>query len=163
MENYRDRYEHWTAGIRSSRSRIAALRLMNKVLTGLFYAAYPVLLSAMAAGRDPRLLRTVAVPAAAFAALTLIRRKINAQRPYEADQIIPLIPRDKPGESMPSRHVFSAAVIAMAWLFYWRPAGIFLLAMCLLSAGIRVLGGIHYPRDVVAGFLAGILAGLLLM
>jgi membrane-associated phospholipid phosphatase len=161
--SYKEQYERWTVGIRASTQRTAVLRIANQVLTGLFYAVYPVLLAWMAGSEDSRLLRTITIPAVSFLILTLIRRRINAPRPCEASKIIPLIRRDKPGESMPSRHVFSAAIIAMAWLSKCPPAGIALLTLTVLSAVIRVLGGVHYPRDVAVGFAVGILTGLLLL
>jgi membrane-associated phospholipid phosphatase len=48
----------------------------------------------------------------------------------------------------------------MSWLylFPWEPAGVILLAAGLLLAAIRVLAGVHYLSDVVAGALIGILA-----
>ena len=61
---------------------------------------------------------------------------------------------------MPSRHVFSTAVIAMAWIPVSLPAGILLLLVAVLESVIRVLGGVHYPSDVAAGYLIGVLAGL---
>lgn len=63
---------------------------------------------------------------------------------------------------MPSRHVFSEAVISMAWLYVFPPLGMVLLAVSLLGAAIRVIGGVHYPTDVAAGYAVGVLAGLFL-
>ena len=38
----------------------------------------------------------------------------------------------------------------------------FLLALCVIEGIIRVLGGVHYPGDVVCGMAAGILWGIFL-
>lgn len=108
------------------------------------------------------LLRAVLVPGAAFLVLSAVRKRIDRPRPYEAWGIVPLIPREKKGESMPSRHVFSSAVIAMAWLRACPPAGAVLLLAAVFEAFVRVVGGVHYPSDVAAGYIAGVLAGLLL-
>ena len=52
---------------------------------------------------------------------------------------------------MPSRHSFSAAGIAVTAGFVWPPLGIVagLLAVCI--AVTRILSGVHYPSDVLAG------------
>ena len=128
------------------------------------YAAYPALLVLIWISGDLRRLAwNLLIPAISFVLLTVIRARINRPRPYEAWPIDPLIHKDTKGNSMPSRHVFSSAVIAMAWLAFWPPAGIFFLAVTAAAAVIRVLGGVHYPSDVAAGFAAGVAAGILLM
>ena len=103
------------------------------------------------------------LPGAGFILLTLVRAKINRPRPYETWDIRPLIHKDTKGNSMPSRHVFSSAVIAMAWLPVYPPAGVLFLILTAAAALIRVLGGVHYPSDVTVGFLTGILAGIPLL
>ena len=40
--------------------------------------------------------------------------------------------------------------------------GIFFLIWSCVLALVRVLGGVHYPSDVLAGLLIGILAGVLI-
>jgi membrane-associated phospholipid phosphatase len=71
----------------------------------------------------------------------------------------PAIPKDKKGSSFPSRHVYSAFAIAFA--FAWNgsvleiPAVVGLAAVLallgVLLAVIRVLSGIHFLSDVLAG------------
>jgi len=102
------------------------------------------------------------LPAIGFCLLSIIRKRINQPRPYEKWAIQPLLDKDTSGKSMPSRHVFSAALISMCLLyFFWLPG----LLCLLLSAGlaaVRVIGGVHYPKDVLVGYLCGICWGALL-
>ena len=109
--------------------------------------------------KDPRLLRLVLVPAISFVSLSVVRRGLNRPRPYEALDIVPLIPREKKGESFPSRHVFSVFVIAMTWGWVCPPVGWLLGAVGVLLAVTRVVAGIHFPRDVLAGALLGVACG----
>jgi len=102
------------------------------------------------------------LPAIGFCLLSIIRKRINQPRPYEKWAIQPLLDKDTSGKSMPSRHVFSAALISMCLLyFFWLPG----LLCLLLSAGlaaVRVIGGVHYLKDVLVGYLCGIFWGSIL-
>ena len=69
--------------------------------------------------------------------------------------------KDTKGHSFPSRHVFSVFVIAFTVGVHIHWAGIALGAVGLLISLIRVLAGIHFPRDVLAGMLSGIACGLI--
>ena len=165
QNDYRQFYQQITGRIRESDAACFLLRATGKAATGVMYLAYPLLLVllAMRPGSGRQLLLTLLVPAVSFVLLTVVRARINRPRPYETWEITPLIHKDTRGNSMPSRHVFSSAVIAMAWLAFCRPAGVLLLLVGALAAGIRVLGGVHYPSDVAAGYAVGVLAGVLLL
>ena len=154
-------YRHISAPFRTE-ARARALRLVNETLTVLGYVAYPVLLIALAlTGRYDLLVRAVSVPGVAFAAVTLFRKAVNVPRPYEALDIDPLIEKDAAGRSFPSRHAFSLFMIAVTWLVAQPAVGAALVACAIVLAAVRVIGGVHYPRDVVAGALAAAAAGLI--
>lgn len=139
---------------------VSALRVANRGLTVLFYAAYGALL-VLAGFQHPLWLVPLAgVPAAAFVLVSLIRRRLNAPRPYENGGPSPLIPREGDGCSFPSRHAFSAFAIAGCWCALSVPVALALMACAAALGWCRVLGGVHFPRDVVAGALAGLATGL---
>ena len=157
-------YEQLTGRIRESGAACSALRAAGRAATGVMYAAYPLLLFLLyRRGAGRALLSAILVPGLSFVLLTLVRARIDRPRPYETWPIRPLIHKDTRGKSMPSRHVFSSAVIAMAWFLVSAPAGAALLAVTVAAAWIRVAGGVHYPSDVAAGYLAGVAAGLILL
>ena len=85
--------------------------------------------------------------------LTVVRAWINRKRPYEIFELPSVIPKDTKGHSWPSRHVFSAAVIAFTFWFVCPAVGIVFLLMTVAIAWIRVVSGVHFISDVVAGFL----------
>ena len=136
-----------------------AIRAVNRLLTLSVYIAYPALLLFLLLTRDPRLLRAVITPGVAFVALTLLRKWCNAPRPYEVLDIIPLIPKDTRGNSFPSRHVFSAAMIAVTYWYVLPAFAPAMLAVTGLLAVIRVAGGVHFIRDVAAGAAFAAAAG----
>ena len=99
------------------------------------------------------------VPATGFIVLSVIRKRMNWPRPYELGTFPPLLNREGKGSSMPSRHVFSAAIIStVAWGVH-PLLSVLGLSLALLLAGVRVLAGVHFVRDVVVGFLSAILWG----
>ena len=155
----KEQYEAVSRPFRGRPGAVKALKALNRVLTLSCYFLYPALLLWALVTKDPRLLRLVVVPAVSFAALSLFRKALDRPRPYEALDIVPLIPREKKGESFPSRHVFSVFVIAMTWGWVCPPVGWLLGAVGVLLAVTRVVAGIHFPRDVLAGALLGVACG----
>lgn len=153
-------YQRWTAPFRSHPAAAVALRCLNKALTLLSYVGYPLLLG-LVFFRWPGglFLRAILVPGISFIAVSIFRALLSAQRPYEVLDIDPLIRKDTRGKSFPSRHVFSVFVIAATWLYFYPAAGIVLLITGCLLAVVRVLGGVHFLRDVLAGAFLGLLSG----
>ena len=95
-----------------------------------------------------------------FAFVSLLRRWIDSKRPYEIyDFTLYRAPREKIGQSMPSRHVFSAFAIGILCLFVHLPLGICVSILGVFIAFFRVLLGIHFIRDVIVGALIGTFSG----
>ena len=105
-------------------------------------------------------LLNVAVSGIPFVILTLVRAFINAPRPYELiDFYKDDPPKGKKGKSFPSRHVFSIFLIATLSLTHLPVLASVLLVFGAALAASRVLLGIHFLRDVIAGALSGIASG----
>ena len=160
-QHYEQRYEQWAAPLRGRPGVVRALNIVNHGIVVVFYAAYALLLG-WACVSDPwKLAPLVGVTAVGFAAVSFFRRRFNAPRPYECCAIAPLIARDGAGKSFPSRHAFSAFAIAASWFAASAPVAVVLLVAAVVLAVCRVLGGVHFPRDVVAGAFIGSATGAL--
>ena len=94
-----------------------------------------------------------------FLAVSVMRKIINAPRPYELLEFYEKKPKDKKGSSFPSRHVFSVFVIATVIVPTNIALGIGLFVLGAALASIRVVLGVHFIRDVVAGALIGVVSG----
>lgn len=127
------------------------LRRTDRVLTGIGYVAYPALLIYVAIVRPSLLPVCIIVPAASFLIITGLRALINAERPYESTDAPNLLDKQTKGKSFPSRHVASLFIIASSWLLVCEPVGMALCIVGCAMAAIRVKGGAHHTRDVVAG------------
>ena len=137
------------------------LLFANRGITWIFYLAFSLLLLSLIAAHDRDLPRTVLTCGISFLAVSLFRRFYNAPRPYEKDGVTPLIEKKTAGRSFPSRHVFSAFVIAVSVLFFRPFYGIALLCLGVLLAYLRTALKVHYVKDVVAGALCGIASGII--
>lgn len=133
----------------------------DMILTRTVYLIYPVLLVYLAIKREPAILQALLVPGISFILVSVFRYYLNAPRPYEVLGKDPIIPRKGKGKSFPSRHTFSTFVIAVTVFYFWPVAGILTGIAGALLASVRVLGGVHYVRDVIAGALIGIGCGLI--
>jgi membrane-associated phospholipid phosphatase len=158
----KETYEKMTQPFRDHPDMAKSLHRANRILEGIVSVSYLLLLAWLLWRRDARLFQTIAVPLDGFIAVSVLRRLVNRPRPYEKFKMSPVIPKDTKGKSFPSRHVFSAAIIALSFFFVpevWG-VGVLLLVCAALLALLRVLSGVHYPGDVIAGFVAaGLCAG----
>lgn len=160
-QHYEQRYEQWAAPLRGRPGVVRALNIVNRGIVIVFYVVY-ALLFGWACVSDPwRLVPLVGVTAVGFVAVSFFRRRFNAPRPYECCAIAPLIACDGAGKSFPSRHTFSAFAIAASWFAASVPVAVVLLVAAGVLAVCRVLGGVHFPRDVVAGAFIGSATGAL--
>lgn len=127
------------------------LQMADKILARIGDIAYPALLIYLGMLRSQLLLPCILVPAASFLIITGLRAIINASRPYETSDTPNLLDKKTQGKSFPSRHVASMFIIASSWLLVSEPVGCILGILGCAMAIIRVKGGAHHTKDVVAG------------
>lgn len=151
-------YERISAPFRTPLRRKALIHA-NRGITAAVYIIYLAACLQLLMQRDARLFGVVLIPAIPFVLLSIWRSHFNAPRPYEVWNILPLIPKDTQGKSFPSRHVFSAFVIAVVLTPVCLPAALTVLGCGLILMPLRVIGGVHFSRDVLAGALTGLLSG----
>lgn len=163
MKNYQEWYDKRKSSLLQHPQLLQLMRIFNHMMTVLMPLAYLTLLGTafMNKGLGQELAAYIMVPAFGFVLLTLVRKWINQPRPYETWGIVPLLDKDSSGNSMPSRHVFSATIISMACVHANLSVGLILLVLSALLGLVRVLGGVHYPKDVLVGYACGLLWGIL--
>ena len=163
MKNYQEWYNHIAGKIENKPFLLRLLRTFNRFMTVVMPIVYLTLLvtTYFQEGFGKQVLIYVFISATGFVILSLLRKKINAPRPYEEWDIKPLLDRDSPGQSMPSRHVFSATIISMACLHASLSVGVILLVLSAFLGLARVSGGVHYLKDVVVGYIFGLVWGVI--
>ena len=158
MKNYQEWYDHIAGKIKNNPFLLSLLKSFNRFMTVVMPIVYLILLviTYLQEGLGKQVWIYLFIPASGFVILSFLRKKINSPRPYEEWDIKPLLDRDSPGQSMPSRHVFSATIISMACLHASLSVGVILLVLSALLGLVRVLGGVHYPKDVVVGYICAL-------
>ncbi len=160
----KDTYVRMITYFKERETWMRILDMLNKALTILVFVTYPVLLVYLLVQSDANIWRAIVVPFFAFVILSVVRRIINRKRPYEKFETPSLIHKNTCGKSFPSRHVFSCFLIAMTVfiLSSWTEYGCILILCGVILALIRVLTGVHYISDVIAGAAAGIIGFVLI-
>ncbi len=134
---------------------------LSKLSEATVYVSYPLFILLLIINKNLYCIQSIAVCGVGFVLLTLFRKYVNAERPYEKFAFLPLIKKETAGCSFPSRHVFSAAIIGMSLLPAYSVWGVTVLVLGALMAALRVIFGLHFIKDTVWGFVVGVVFGLL--
>lgn len=98
----------------------------------------------------------------ALAVGMVLHRVINQPRPFVAEpDSVRLLIDHAATPSMPSNHALFTFAIAGTLLWWTRWAGAIALVAAILIGIARVYVGVHWPADVLAGALIGLMAGAL--
>ncbi len=90
----------------------------------------------------------------AWVVATLLKYVFQTDRPFVAlHNITPLF--NATGYSFPSGHATTFAALGCAIFILDRKWGIGFIAAAIVIALARVVVGVHYPQDILAGFIIG--------
>ncbi len=155
------RYIEFMESIRRTRFGVRLLNVVDRGIVIVTAAAYGLFLLSLFFSKSDRLVVSILVPAISFLILTLIRSRINAPRPYEVFGFDPVIKKNTVGQSFPSRHVFSIFCIATVMGMVDKSLAMPMILLGVLLAILRVLGGVHFVKDVVVGAVSGVLFAMI--
>ncbi len=102
----------------------------------------------------------VIVPFTVLAVNTILRRLLNRPRPFVRENIESLVPHEANG-SLPSNHAASAMIIAFSWLCVEPAVAVPLMILAFFTGISRVMTGLHYPMDIVCGWIIALIGGII--
>lgn len=135
------------------------LKLCYNFLPLIMFVSYGILIVFMFFSDIKIFARITLSPLTVFAIVTFFRKIFNRPRPYEKFATTSVFGKNKKGESMPSRHTACAFIIAMAFMYVSIPLGIAYLIISAFIMISRVLAGVHFISDVIAGMAISLLYG----
>ncbi|MBI2543603.1 MAG: phosphatase PAP2 family protein [Candidatus Aenigmarchaeota archaeon] len=92
-------------------------------------------------------------------AVTLIKFSVDRPRPFEVYDDVRVLADADNSPSFPSNHVQTSFLVGTIVGRFHPYIGIFIYFLSAVVALGRVYTGVHYPTDVIAGALIGILIG----
>ncbi len=164
--DYKTLYQKNAEFFTRRKNAVKILLVLNLVLTCSFFVVYALFLWHAIAKEflAEELVCIIGAPILCFFLSFVLRAAVDRPRPYDeaGAQIEPLLrKKSKDKKSFPSRHLACAFVIATVLLHYWAWAGICLLLFGCALGYIRFTLGLHYPSDLFAGSVLGVLCALL--
>lgn len=97
----------------------------------------------------------------AFVISKILKVVLQIPRPFITFDFIPLVVET--GYSMPSSHATVFSALATVAFGVNRNLGIVFSVFALLIGVSRVILGVHYPIDIIIGFIIGIIIGILFL
>ena len=91
----------------------------------------------------------------AWACSDIIKYVFPSPRPFLVLDSVNLLFEYGSYDSFPSGHTTFFVAFATMFIFYSRRLGVFLLILALVTGMARVAAGIHWPIDIIGGFLLG--------
>ena len=133
-----------------------AFRLISRLGDGIFW--YCLMLSLLVEYQVAALLPVLHMAAAGLVCTVLykwLKRKTHRPRPFNKNQGIScgIAPLDQ--FSFPSGHTLHAVAFSVVALAYYPALAWLLLPFTALVAISRLVLGLHYPSDVLAGIVIG--------
>lgn len=157
-------YREITERIKNNNGLVTALNVLDKAITYITVIVYLIFLiyGFLQIPEDKGLLlyRSILIPGVSFIIVSVYRKLLSAPRPYEVYGFTPALKKDTKGKSFPSRHVFSIFIVAFTVFQVFPVAGAVICVQGFLLAIIRVVGGVHFIKDVVAGFFMALIISI---
>ena len=161
LQDYPKFYRWLTLPFTRKPHRVQVLQRMNRILTFVMPGIYGLVFCWLFLKKTSmgEIWPFIWIPASGFVLFSLFRHWVNVPRTYEKWEIQPLLEKNSSGHSFPSRHVFSATIISMCVCQLSLSLGMCSMLLSLLLALVRVIGGVHYSKDVLVAWGLGLVWG----
>ncbi len=131
-------------------------RIISRLGDGVFWyiLMFAILVTQQADGIKP-VLHMLAAGLSGTLIYKWLKHKTHRPRPYQVRQDVFLSGKPLDHFSFPSGHTLHAVAFGLVALFYFPVLAIVLISFIVMVAMSRVILGLHYPSDVLAGAAIG--------
>ncbi len=105
------------------------------------------------------MVKVIAVPFFTLLFNTILRKILNKPRPFNRDDVVKLVDHKNNG-SFPSNHACSAMIISLSFIIICPVLVPCFVLFAFMTGLTRVMTGVHYPYDVICGWLISLVSGL---
>jgi undecaprenyl-diphosphatase len=165
--SYLEQIQTWDLALCLRFNRVNRLRLIGRLFgiisrlgDGVFW--YGLMLALLLWEKEMALVPVLHMAAAGLACTLLykwLKAKTLRPRPYEFYRDITLSVPPLDQYSFPSGHTLHAVAFTLVALGYYPSLDVLLVPFALLVGASRMVLGLHYPTDVLAGAAIGALVG----
>lgn len=106
-----------------------------------------------------KMIKMIAVPFFTLVFNTAIRKLLNKPRPFLRDDVKKLVEHESSG-SFPSNHACSSMIISLSYILVCPVIVPVFIVFAFFTGLSRVMTGVHYPLDVLCGWLISLVSGL---
>ena len=158
----RTEYVKMTKKLKAKPGLLKACIVANKVGPWVYGVLYGLFILLLAPLSPMAAVRALLVPVGSFFLVQLVSNLLVYPKPYEKFGVEPAIPEDKAdGHSIPCKQAYWYTMIAFVFLFMltfpYRLIGVVLLVGAAVLSAIRVIGGLHFTRDVIIGIVLALI------
>ncbi len=125
---------------------------LTRYLPYFFYISYPLFLIYIYINMSSKGFLYTVVPLCTFIFSSLLRSFLNFPRPYEQYHFEPLL-KHTSGQSFPSRHCVCAWILAFTYTSAFPSLTLLCYSIALLISLSRFLSGLHFPKDIIMGWM----------
>lgn len=129
---------------------------------GIVWIAAAIVLMIFRRTRKVGLILLLAIGLTALINNFVIKIIVGRTRPFIADKTIKTIIAVPAGASFPSGHASASFAAAVILIKYFKKIGLLGLATAILISFSRIYFCVHYPSDVIAGAVEGVLIALVI-
>lgn len=130
--------------------------ITNYVIYLIFLLIFFLAVKGKVKERKALVLTILAIPIAILL-IKFIHLFVNEPRPFVTFNFQPLTD-NKPDPSFPSRHATIMAVIAFSYTYFKSKWALLFIILMILIGISRIYIGVHYPIDILGGFMVGIIS-----
>lgn len=153
-----DKIYFYTTGHKKAESLAVFISQFSKPAFIIIYIVGIIALLIKGGGEG--MAKMIAVPFFTLVFNTMLRKILNRPRPFVRDDVKMLVEHEESG-SFPSNHACSSMIISLSYVLVCPALVPVFMIFALFTGFSRIMTGVHYPLDVLCGWLISLVSGVI--